>query len=242
MSTITKPTSLPAPLSRPDPRVPVAVTTEQRIVIRGLNWELYDRLSDAVGKRQRVYLAYDGKDLEIMTKGRDHEVFREILGRFVSAITFELKIRCRGARETTWKRPEIKRGVEADLCYYFDEGKRAADARSRARKSRKVADYPNPDMAIEIDLSRSQIDRPSIYAALRVHETWYFDGGSLRIEHLQEDGTYAAAASSRYLPVRAEEVLRWVAQEDTNDELAWELRLREWVRTELASRRRESDD
>jgi len=236
MNTITNPTGLPAHSSLPPARVAVAATTEQRIVMRGVKWELYDSLSDAVGKKQHVYLAYDGQDLEIMTKGRDHEVFREILGRFVSTVTFELKIGSRGARETTWKRPDIKRGLEADLCYYFDAGKLAADAQSRARKSRKVADYPNPDMAIEIDLSQSQIDRPSIYAALRVHETWCFDGVSLRIDHLQEDGTYAPAASSRYLPVRAGEVVRWVAHEDTNDELAWEHRLREWIRTELASR------
>ncbi len=242
MNTTIKPTGHPAHSSLLPARIAVAPTTEQRIAMRGVKWELYDSLSDAVGKKQHVYLAYDGQDLEIMTKGRDHEVLKEILGRFVSAVTFELKIGSRGTRETTWKRPEIKRGLEADLCYYFDAGKLAADAQSRARKSRKVADYPNPDMAIEINLSQSQIDRPSIYAALYVREIWCFDGASLRINHLQEDGTYAPAASSRYLPVRAEEVVRWVAQEDTNDESAWEHRLREWIRTELASRTRESAD
>lgn len=239
MNTITKPTSLAAPSPLPAPGAPGAVTTEQRIVIRGLSWQLYDRLSEAVGERQHVYLAYDGKDLEIMTRGREHEDFKEFLGRFVNALTFELKIRCRGAGETTWKRLEIMRGLEADQCYYFDDGKRTADAQARARKSRKIADYPNPDMAIEIDLSPSRIDRKSIYAALGVDELWLFDGLSVRIEHLRQDGTYAPAESSRYLRVRPEEVFRWVAQEDTNDELAWEHRLREWARTELASRRQE---
>ncbi|MFI5458929.1 MAG: Uma2 family endonuclease [Isosphaerales bacterium] len=235
MSTITQPTRAPAP-SLSHPREPTAVTAEQRIVIRGLDWDLYDRLSNAIDEKQHVFLAYDGKDLEIMTKGRAHEDFREFFGRFVNAVTFELRVPCRGAGETTWKRPEIARGLEADLCYYFDPDKRAADAQSRARKAKSIADYPNPDLAIEIDISPSQIDRPGIYAALRVAELWRFDGESLAIEQLGPDGKYVPAESSRFLPVRADEVFRWVAEEDSNDEVAWELRLREWARRELARR------
>ena len=53
------------------------------------------------------------------------------------------------------------------------------------------------------------------------------------IEHLQPDGTYAPSESSRFLPVQAAEVYRWVAVEDSSDELAWEQRLRAWIRAEL---------
>ncbi len=205
-------------------------------MIRGLDWELYDRLSDAIGERQHVYLAYDGKDLEIMTKGREHEGFRDLFGWFVKVVTFEWRIPCRGLGETTWKRPEIARGLEADLCYYFDPEKRAADARSLARKSNSIADYPNPDLAIEIDISPSQIDRPGIYAALRVAELWRFDGESLVIEQLGPDGKYVPSGKSEFLPLRAEEVVRWVVEEDSSDEIAWEIRLREWARGEQAAR------
>ncbi len=53
------------------------------------------------------------------------------------------------------------------MTHYFTAKKLAADAKSRARKSNKVADYPNPDLAIEIDISPSEVDRPAIYAALQ---------------------------------------------------------------------------
>jgi Uma2 family endonuclease len=210
---------------------------EQRIALREVSWDLYDLLSDAIDKRQHVYLAYDGRDLEIMTKGRIHEGRRELLSWFVRYVTSELRIRCRGLGETTWKRPVIRRGLEADFCYYLTPEKLAADAASLARKSDDIADDPNPDMAIEIDLSRSRIDRPGIYAALKVGELWRFEEESLVIEHLQPDGNYIPSESSRFLPVRAEEVYRWVAVEDSSDELAWEQRLREWIRAELAPRR-----
>jgi hypothetical protein len=56
-------------------RPTVVLAGDQRITIRGLEWDLYDRLSDAIGEGQHVRLAYDGKDLEIMTTGRLHEDF-----------------------------------------------------------------------------------------------------------------------------------------------------------------------
>jgi Uma2 family endonuclease len=236
MATVTQPAKVVPPPSTHKP-VPGAVVGEQRIVIRGLSWDLYDRLSDAVGEGQHVSLAYDGKDLELMTTGPIHEVYKELFGWFVRFMTSELRIRCSGLGETTWKRPAIARGLEADQCYYFTPEKIKVDAESRARKSNDVADYPNPDLAIEIDLSPSQVDRPGIYAALQVPEVWQFDGESVVIMQLRPDHSYAAAEKSRFLPVRAEEVFRWVAKEDSSDELAWEQRLRAWVRTELAPRR-----
>ena len=165
---------------RPSPNIPA----EQRIAIRDIPWDLYDRLSDAIGEGQHVHLAYDGKDLEIMTVGPTHEDAKEYLGRFVNAVAFEARVRCRGLGQTTWKRPELSRGIEADLCYFFDPEKLAIVVDARARQSNNVADYPNPDLAIEIDISPSQIDRPSIYRALKVAEVWRFDGASLVIDPL----------------------------------------------------------
>ena len=101
-----------------------------------------------------------------------------------------------------------------------------------------MADYPNPDLAIEVDLSPSKIDRPGIYAALRVAEVWRFDGKrrEIVIERLTDDGTYQPVDGSGFLPVRAEEVGRWVLEEDSRDGSPWARGLRAWVRAELAPR------
>ncbi len=213
------------------------VLGEQRITIRGLSWDLYDRLSDAIGEGQHVHLAYDGKDLEIMTTGYVHEDFKELLGRLVNAVTVELDIPCRGGGQTTWKRTEVARGLEADLCYYFEPGKLAVVAAAVARKSKDIADYPNPDLGIEIDLSPSQVDRPGIYRALQVAEVWRFDGESMVIEQLGPEGKYVVAELSRFLPIRAQEVAHSVTGEDATDTTAWERRLRAWIRTELMPRK-----
>jgi Uma2 family endonuclease len=203
---------------------------ETRIVLRDVGWEVYDFLSDAVGERQHVRMAYDGKDLELMTTSRIHKYFKDLFGQFVTEVSNELRIPRSPAGETTWKRPEISRGLEADQCYYFLPEKLAADARSRALKSMDLADYPNPDLAVEIDLSAPEVDREDIYKRLRVAEIWYFDGEDVRIEQLQADGTYTVATQSRFLPIKSVEIRRWILEEDSTDQLAWTRRLRAWLR------------
>jgi Uma2 family endonuclease len=164
---------------------------DQRIVLRNVEWHVYDSLSDTARENQHARLAYDGEDLEIMTAGYPHEHYRDLLGKLVAAVTKALNIDRGTCGETTWKRPELRRGIQADHSYYFDPAKRLAEKAAWARQSTDIADYPNPDLAIEVDLSDPKVDRPGIYASLRVAELWRFDGKGLVIEQLQVDGSYA---------------------------------------------------
>jgi Uma2 family endonuclease len=211
---------------------------DERFVIRGVDWAFYEQLVDSIPEGVRIHVDYDGKDLEIMTLGPYHDGAKKLFGQLVEAIPQELEIPYKSGGQTTWKRPEVARGLEADESYFFRPEKITAVAQAKARRSRKIADYPNIDLGIEVDISPSKIDRPGIYAALRVAEIWRFDGDSEQviIERLGEDGTYQAVEASAFLPIRAEEVRRWVVEEDSNDESAWARRLRAWVRAELLPR------
>jgi hypothetical protein len=96
----------------------------------------------------------------------------------------------------------------------------------------------NPNLGIEVDISPSKIDRPGTYAVLKVPELWRFDGGHQQVvmERLGADGSYHAVDGSAFLPIRAQEVQRWVVEEDSSDESAWARRLRAWARAELTPR------
>ena len=76
--------------------------------------------------------------------------------------------------------------------------------------------------------------------ALRVTEVWRVDGErqQIMIERLGADGTYQTFQNSAYLPVRSDEVRRWVLEEDVRDGSDWARRLRAWVRAELVPRQR----
>ena len=48
---------------------------ERRLVIRGARWDYYLTLIDSLSEHTSLRVAFDGKDIEIMTNGNDHEQF-----------------------------------------------------------------------------------------------------------------------------------------------------------------------
>jgi Uma2 family endonuclease len=211
----------------PTPALP---SGDQRAVFRGASWEAYRSLSAANTEGRRTRLAYDGRDLEIMTTGNVHENLKELLALFVQAVTSWLGIAHVACGETTWDAVEAERGLQADLSYDFEPEKVRVAREALARESKDPADYPRPDLAVEIDISRPRVDRPSIYAALNVAEIWRVRRGRpVVIEHLQPDGSYAPAEASRFLPVRADEITAWFTAEDVGQEEVWYRRLNQWA-------------
>lgn len=229
---MTRIASTPRPKGETRPPAPtIADFGNQRIVLRGVGKDVYALLDEAIGPGQHVRLACDGEDLELMTTSDLHEFFKVLFGRFVDVISIEFEIDQIAVGEKTWKTKRTDRGLQADLSYYFEPAKITMARKGFRRKSMNPADYPSaPDLAIEIDSSRPQIDRPSIYAALKAFEIWRFDGVDVRIEQLQPDGTYLAVKRSRFLPVTAEQIRRWILDDEASDGQAWVRRLTQWAR------------
>ncbi len=225
-------------LNEPGSRLARPSGGETRILIPNVRWSLYETFVDALPEGSPVHLAYDGKDLEIMVTGPLHDDFADLLDAFFKAVAGSLGVRHKPQGQTTWKRPEIEKGLEADRCYYIDPVKIAAALAARKAGSNDVKDYPNPDLAIEVDISPPEANRLSIYAAMRVAELWTFDGTTLTIRRLGEDGRYHAVERSGFLPLRADEVPRWLLDEDISDYEAWMQRIRAWARKTLKNRKR----
>jgi Uma2 family endonuclease len=215
VSTITKPVHKPS-------------AGELRLRFSGVPFGTYESLIRALPERTPVRMAYDGRNLEIMVTGPVHDHFSDIISQFIHVVARAGRIPRVALGETTWIRPEIHRGLEADRCYMFDPAKIATTNALLRRVDNDVADYPNPDLAIEVDISRPQVDRPSIYTALQVPEIWTFDGEVVIIAQLS-DGQYVDTGRSRWLPVTAADVTRWVAEYDLDNPDAWEDRLRAWA-------------
>jgi Uma2 family endonuclease len=207
---------------------------DTRIVAVGVTWDDYENLVNEAGDARNCRIAFDGNDIEMMTLGPWHESEKSLLEAFIAIVAGELKIERRPMGSTTWKRKNLKRAIESDLCYYFDPVKLAAA--TAAAHSDDVSHYPNPDLAVEVDISPPKIDRPGIYAALQVAEFWRARKRSVSIEQLGPDGRYVPVPRSRFLPVRPEEVTRWVFNEDTTSLVTWEGLLRGWIRAELQPR------
>ena len=224
------------------PRPPIApsmaplIAAEDRGVMRGVSWNFYDRLTDAISERSSVRIAFDGKDMEIMVVGPVHEGLGDRLSVFVSEVCDGLDLDSYGLGSTTWKRQEVERGVEADLCYCFDPEKVAFCRAAEASGSNDGGAFPIPDLMIEIDISPPKVDRPEIYRKLRPPEVWKVGDDAVSIEQLDANGNYVAADVSRFLFVRADEVAQWLRDGMSAKRPAWKRAILDWARAELRAR------
>ena len=70
----------------------------------------------------------------------------------------------------------------------------------RGRRPISLNVDPPPDPCLEIENSRSTLDRMSIYAALRVPEVWRWDGETLTVHRLTTKGNYRVSKRSKAFP------------------------------------------
>ena len=136
----------------------------------------------------------------MMTLAPFHQRQESRLDWFIVIVAGELRIRSEPMGSTTWRREGLERAIEPDLCSYFDPANFATAA--AAADSDDIGDLPNPDLAVEVDVSPPKIDRSGIYAALEVPEFWRAREQSVSIPQLGSDGDYVPAPRSRFLPVR----------------------------------------
>jgi hypothetical protein len=63
---------------------------EQRVVLRGIDWDGYETILKLVGDQPAARLTYDRGDLELMAPSLDHEESGSLLGRMVETVTEEI--------------------------------------------------------------------------------------------------------------------------------------------------------
>jgi Uma2 family endonuclease len=171
----------------------VSSPAEQRVILDNISWSTYLAiLQDADSCRGRI--TYDRGVLEIMSPSKLHEHVKRLIGRMIEVFTETLNIDIESASSTTFKRADLERGFEADECYYIQHA-----AEIRAKDDIDMTVDPPPDLIIEVDISRSSLNKFGIYRALAVPEVGRYDGESLRLYALH-DHDYIEVQQSRALP------------------------------------------
>ena len=171
----------------------VSRTAEQRVVIDGVRWSTYLSLLED-GESQRGRMTFDQGVLEIMSPGRVHENVGRLLGRMVEAFTEELEIEVVSVASTTFKREDVNRGFEADEAYYIQNAAAVAD-----KGELDLEIDPPPDLVIEVDISRSSIDKMPLFHSLGVPEIWRYAGDKLSV-YLRGHAGYVLSEKSNVLP------------------------------------------
>lgn len=197
----------------------------QRFLLLDADWETYQSVRAAMGDRP-VHVTYDRGRLELMAPSDLHERFKKLIDRMLLVIAEEWGIPLRSQGSMTFHNETLDRGLEPDECYYIQ-----SESAVRGRDEIDPESDPPPDLAIEVDISSSSLNRLEIYAALRVSEVWRFDGESLFVLILGADGAYRAARES--LAIRGlvpADLVAHLARRNDVDELTWLREFRNWVR------------
>ena len=195
-----------------------------RTILSNIRWQTYQALVLDLAQTSGKRLTYDRGQLEIMTPLPEHEVTKRLLGRFVETTTDVLGIEIYSLGSATWSREDLQRGLEPDECYYITQ-----EAVVRGQLSFDLKVDPPPDLAIEIDITSSSLDRLGIYAALGIAEVWRFDNQDLTI-YVLRGGVYEIQERSQVLSVLTKsDLLQFLQRRGSMGENALLREFRSWL-------------
>ncbi len=196
------------------------------IHLSGISWQTYETLLQELSTRH-LRLTYNRGNLEIMAPSPEHELSKEVLGRFVETLAEELEVKIYPLGSTTFKHPELS-GAEPDKCFYIYNINAV-----RGKKRLDLTKDPAPDLVIEVDVTSSSQNRLQIYTDFGVAEVWIYNGDSLVIKKLQ-NGTYITSQTSQFFPnIPISDIAGFLQQAETIDYLELVKAFRHWVRSQI---------
>ena len=174
METMDQWTGGPPPLPRPGSR---DANDDQRVVVRGISWDSYVALNDAIPDGDGPRIAYLDGDLEIMTTSFRHELTKTMLARLVEAFAEETGVQLNGYGHATQRDPEQRVAAEPDESYSIGARAHAAD------------------LVIEVVHTSGGIDKLEVFRRLGAREVWFWINSRLWVFVLV-DGAYQERPAS----------------------------------------------
>jgi len=203
----------------------------QRLLLQGITWQSYQQICQALPERY-LHLTYDRGTLEFMVLGTAHERFKSLIGLLIFVLAEELNRVIGSFGSFTHEREDLLRGLEPDQCYYL-----ANFVKVRRKRQIDLSLDPPPDLAVEIEISRSLLDRMEIYRVLEIPEIWRFDGKKLLV-HVLCDGRYEVQKRSQAFPeVAVGQLVRFMNIGFMKGDLAMVGAFRPWVRRQVQGKK-----
>ncbi len=207
------------------------ISAEQRTYLHDISWELFENLLSEIGNNGSTRLAYYQGMLEFMTPLPEHERPIRRIDTLVVELATALNLPLDLLGSTTIKRPDLRAGKEPDACYYIQN-----EYLIRNKSQLDFTQDPPPDLAVEVDITNSSIDKLALYATLGIPELWRYDGKTLTFYYLN-NGNYRVVDRSVSFPMLSSpKVLEFLGDCQSLGVSNAVRSLREWIRLELNDR------
>jgi len=199
----------------------------QSLQLDAVSWSQYERIGRLFQDRP-LRMTYDNGRLEIMTTSATHERHSRKIALLILVLVEELGLQIAGFGSMTFKRRSAKRGLEPDECFWIQNA-----VAVRSKNEIDLATDPPPDLVLEVEVSRSTLDRMGIYAALGVPEVWRCTTTQARVCHLV-DGDYIEESRSLAFPtLHPQALLSFVRRYPNLDDIGLMRQFRTWVRKQI---------
>jgi Uma2 family endonuclease len=209
-------------------------SSEYRTVLPKITWQKYEALLAEMEETRTARFTFDRGRLEMMKPLEEHDRCSKLIESLLLVVTDELEQPITSYKAPTLKREDLQIGTEPDVGYYIQncdrmDGRRALD----------LAVDPPPDLILEVELSRSALNKFAIYAKLGIPEVWRYISkpgdtflkGQLFIHYLDGDRYLEADHGLAFPFLPAGRILQFIDQSDVEG-LPKALRdLRLWVET-----------
>lgn len=142
---------------------------DRHVISLQRTWEQFKLIRAGFENAPGVRLFYANQRVEIVMPGRDHELFKSIIGLLIETFLIERDREF----EPTGSMDQVKEEaafVQADESYNFG----------------KTKDIP--DLSIEIIFSSGSAAKLERYQILGVSEVWFWEDGIFALYHLRENG------------------------------------------------------
>jgi Uma2 family endonuclease len=203
----------------------------QSLVLHDISWQSYKDICAALPEKY-LHLTYDRGTLEFMVLGTVHERFKSLLGLLIFVLAEELQRVIGSFGSFTHQREDLLRGMEPDQCYYL-----ANFVKVRKKKQIDLSKDPPPDLAVEIEISRSAVDRMGIYQVLQIPEIWRFDGKKLLVHVLKNGGYVVQKRSGAFPEIAVAQLVPFLKLGFKNGDLAMVQAFRPWVRQQAEQKK-----
>lgn len=207
----------------------VSVARDDRVVLRHVSWDSYQHLIADDEERQFPRMTYDRGLLELVSPSMGHEIDGGAIALLVNIVTATLGMPIRDVASATFSREDFRRGFEPDYSFYIQ-----SEDRIRGQQEVNLSGDPPPDLVVEIELSRSEINKVEFFASFGVTEYWCCEEERVTIFVL-DGGDHRESAACVAMPDLTNDVLtRLLIQHRTMLRPDWFHMVSDWANAQHA--------
>jgi Uma2 family endonuclease len=160
-------------------------------ILESVSLQQFDQLDEIFESIGGYRLTYCKGIVHIMPKSFAHDSWNRILEVMIARIAEELRLRYCSGGQTTFRFPDLGVQFEPDGCFWF-----TTHQKMLGRKEFDPALDPVPELIIEVEYTRSALNRMPMFAEVGIQEVWRMSEAGLVVYRLQTDGNYSEVKES----------------------------------------------